>query len=111
VLILLGIVRLAVTGSSRQLVVSLVFTAVIAAVLVPIILMRRFHRGIAAPVGTPENRWSMVAFSGIQAVAAGAGAVWAAGAGRTAFAIALGLWVVFSLVGLVGALIGPRRET
>jgi len=99
-----------VTGEARPLVGALVFAGVLLALMVPLHLMERSGRGIAAPLGTPESRWSMVAFAGVQVVAAGAGAAWAVGAGHTALAVALGAWAVFSLLGLVGALVGPTRS-
>lgn len=108
VLLVLGVVRWIVSDTARPLVFALGFAVAIGAVTGPIHLMQRSGRGIAAPLGTPESRWSMVAFAGVQVVAAGAGAAWAAGAGHSAFAVALGAWALLSLVGMVGALIGPR---
>jgi len=109
VMLLLGAARSAVSGEIRPFVGALVFVAVLAAVAVPLELMKRSGRGIAAPMGTAEGRWSMVAFAGVMAVAAAAGAVWAMTAGHTAFAVALGAWVVLCLIGLVAALVGPAE--
>jgi hypothetical protein len=110
VMVTLGALRAAVSGETRPLVGALVLLAVVAALLVPMQLMQRSGRGIAAPMGTPESRWSLVAFAGVQAVAAGAGAVWAASAGHTVFALALGAWFALCLVGLVAALVGPAES-
>lgn len=110
VLVALGAVRAVLAGDAGSLVGALVFAAIVGAVTVPLHLMQRSGRGIAAPIGTPESRWSMVAFAGIQAVAAGAGAIWAVGAGRTAFALALGAWALLCVVGVVAALVGPAES-
>ncbi len=110
VLVGLGALRAIMSGEARPLVGALVLVAVVAAVAVPIQLMQRSGRGIAAPMGTPESRWSMVAFAGTQAVAAGAGAAWALGAGRAGLAVALAAWVLLSLVGVVAALAGPAAS-
>jgi hypothetical protein len=109
VLVALGALRAVAGGSARPLTGALIFAGVVLAVTVPMHLMQRAGRGIAAPIGTPEFRWSMVAFAGAMAVAAGAGAAWAASAGHTAFAISLGAWVVLSLVGVAAALFGRPR--
>jgi len=107
VMLLLGAARSVAAGEARPFVGAVVFVAVLAAMAVPLQVMQRSGRGIAAPMGTAESRWSMVAYAGVQAVAAAAGAVWALSAGHTAFAVALGAWVVFCLVGVVAALVGP----
>jgi hypothetical protein len=107
VFVAFGAVRTAASGEARPLVGALGFAGVVLALMVPLHLMQRSGRGVAAPMGTSESRWSMVAFSGVQVVAAGAGAVWAAGAGHTGFAVALGGWAVFCLGAVVGARGGP----
>jgi hypothetical protein len=109
-MLLLGAARSVAAGDARPFVGALVFVAVLAAVGVPLPLMQSSGRGIAAPLGTAESRWSMVAYAGGQAVAAAAGAVWAMSAGHTAFAVALGAWVVLCLVGVVVALVGPAES-
>jgi hypothetical protein len=110
VLVALGAIRALAGGSARPLIGALIFAGVVLALVVPMHLMQRSGRGIAAPMESSEARRSMVVFAGIQAVAAAAGAVWAAGAGHTVFAISLGAWVVLSLVGVVAALVGPRAD-
>ena len=67
---------------------ALVLAGVILALLLPLHLMQRSGRGVAAPMGSPESRWSMVAFFGVQVVAAGAGAVAASAAPLAATAAA-----------------------
>ena len=109
-MVALGAIGSAASGEARPLVGGLVFAAVVAAVIVPLELMQRSGRGVAAPMGTTESRRSMVAFSSILGLAAGLGAVWALSSDHVGLGVALGVFVVLALVGLGAALLGPAES-